>query len=440
MRKTALSLFLTCASLISLLPATTAQAACRPTTLADFPAPGAAQPVPPSPIVPPTSPPPADITTTTPTAEVAAPSPPVAVALPRVARCSFVYRIQWPILGGGAVGSVFAADRDGGTRLHAGVDIMAPKMSPVVAVRDGSVTTIHNGRGDCCWISIKHDDGWSSWYVHLNNDVDGSDNGDGVGIRPGLVDGTRVTAGEVIGWVGDSGNAEPGPPHLHFELHTPGGAAIDPLASLRWGYRRLAAPALENGPSQFAGPYTDDDGNPAEPIFALLTSVGAMTPCDGWGVQVCPSLAATNLDAATWIGSLGGVLVPTNLTNDPAKIIDAILAHTLVCPDDGCPPQMITAGDAAAMLLWAIDQRGHDDAIAAWEEADGSEELLPPTPAPYWELDGYAAWAELVNRGLANDCPFTAPRLYALLSRATLAEMAARAFGYLPVVACGEAS
>jgi hypothetical protein len=58
-------------------------------------------------------------------------------------------------------------------------------------------------------------------------------------------------------------------------------------------------------------------------------------------------------------------------------------------------------------------------------------------PAPYWESNQQLAWAELVRRRLANDCPFTAPPLEALLSRATLAEMAARAFGYLPVVACG---
>src|SRR5688572_949167 len=107
MRKTALSLFLICAGLISLIPVTAAQAACRPTTLADYPAPGATPPVAPSPSIPPTTAPPTE-TTTTPTPETTTASAPVTAA-PRVARCSFVYRIQWPILGGGAVGSVFAA-------------------------------------------------------------------------------------------------------------------------------------------------------------------------------------------------------------------------------------------------------------------------------------------------------------------------------------------
>jgi hypothetical protein len=287
---------------------------------------------------------------------------------------------------------------------------------------------------------VTHDDGWASWYLHLNNDVDGSDNGQGVGIRPGLTEGTRVVAGEVIGWVGDSGNAEPGPPHIHIELHKPGGAAIDPLASLRWGYRQMAAPALENKPGEFTGPYVDDDGTPAESIFALLTSVGAMTSCDDWGAQVCPGLAATNLDAATWIGSLGGVLVPTNLTTNPVAMINEIVFESFTCPEEACPPKMITAGDAATMLVWAVDQKVHDEAISSAEETSGSKVVLPPMPAPYWEMNQQLAWAELVRRGLANDCPFTAPPLDALLSRATLAEMAARAFGYLPAIACGDLS
>lgn len=446
MRKTALSIFMICAVLIGLIPATAAWAACRPTTLADHPPPPAAQPTVPLPIVPTTTPTSAPIdtpvtTTTIPTipVDVTATTAPV-VYTPRPAICSYVYRMQWPILGGGAVGSVFGAERDGGTRLHAGVDVMAPKMSPIVAVRDGTITRLHATGPECCWMILTHDDGWASWYVHLNNDVDGSDNGRGVGIRPGLTEGTRVVAGEVIGWVGDSGNAEPGPAHLHFELHTAYGVAIDPLASLRWAYRQMAAPALEDKTGEFAGPYIDDDGSPAEPIFALLTSVGAMTSCDQWGVQVCPGLAATNLDAATWIGSLGSVLVPTNLTANPAEIINEIVFETHTCPEDGCPPKMITAGDVATMLVWAVDQKLHDEAIGSAEESSGSKVVLPPMPTPYWEMNQQMAWAELVRRGLANDCPFTAPPLDALLSRATLAEMAARAFGYLPAIACGDLS
>lgn len=415
MRRSALSLVLVGVALVSLLPATAAQARCRPTTLADFPAPGT---------------PPEEVINTDGSVTVVPPAP-------RVAHCSYVYRLMWPIVGGGSVGSSFGADRDGGTRWHAGNDLMAPKMTPVVAAQDGTIKSIHRDRGDCCWIVIAHNDGWSSWYVHLNNDIEGSDDGHGVGIRPGLVEGAPVVAGEVIGWVGDSGNAEPGPPHLHFELHSPWGPAIDPYASLRWAYRRVVPPAWSNETPP-GGPYVDDDGTTVEPIFALLTSLGAMTPCDEWGVEVCPDLVASNLDAATWIASLGGVLVPTNLISDPAQTIDQIIDEALACPPGGCTTeQMITAGEAATMLVWAVDQRIYDDALTTWEENDSPENSLPPAPVPYWEMDPQVAWYELVTRGLANNCPFTAPPLGALMSRVTLAEMAAKAFGYLPVISCG---
>jgi hypothetical protein len=415
MRRSAISLVLVGAALVSLLPATAAQARCRPTTLADFPAPDA---------------PPQTVINLDGSATELPPAP-------RVALCSYVYRMLWPIVGGGSFGSSFGADRDGGTRWHAGNDLLAPKMTPVVAVQDGTIKAIHDQPGDCCWIVIAHNDGWSSWYVHLNNDVEGSDNGHGVGIRPGLIEGAPVVAGEVIGWVGDSGNAEPGPPHLHFELHGPWGPAIDPYASLRWAYRRMVPPAWDNS-TEIIGPYVDDDASTAEPVFGRLTSLGAITPCDEWGVEVCPDLVATNLDAATWIGALGGVVVSTSLTDEPTPIAP-IINQGLACPYGGCTTErMITAGEVAAILVWAVDQRRYDDAVAASEDDDFRARTLPALPIPYWEMDSEASWSELVTRGLADNCLFTAPTLGALLSRFTLAEMAAKAFGYLPVISCGE--
>ena len=98
---------------------------------------------------------------------------------------------------------------------------MAPKMSPVVAVRSGLVEKIeYGGSLSGTSIRIRHDDGWSSHYIHLNNDLYGTDDGRGEGVRPGLAVGDRVKRGELIGWVGDSGNAEETIPHLHFELPT----------------------------------------------------------------------------------------------------------------------------------------------------------------------------------------------------------------------------
>jgi hypothetical protein len=351
--------------------------------------------------------------------------------------------MQWPVLGGGAVLSVFGAERDLGARHHAGVDISAPKMTPVVAVRDGIVASIHADGGDCCSVGITHDDGWSSFYLHLNNDLDGSDDGDGVGIRPDLLVGTRVIAGEVIGWVGDSGNAEPSTPHLHFELHMRNGLAIDPLASLRWAFRRMPAPALEFGPVDFSGPYIDDDGLPAEAVFGLLASLGVVHSCDQWAAAVCPQLEASDVDAVGWISALSRVVVPVPARTTSTEIVNQIIEDARTCPVDGCPPPSITVGEAAAIILWVRDQAAHDDALVALEVEMEirptliAADVLPPLPQAYWLTEPSVALARLATRGLADNCSVTSQTFDEVLTRAGLAEMIGKAFGYLPVVNCG---
>jgi len=110
----------------------------------------------------------------------------------------------------------FGACRAGCSRLHEGVDVMALKMTEVYAVADATVSWVGSR---CCSVFLQHDDGWWSWYIHLNNDTPGTDDGLAWGIAEGIMPGARVTAGQLIGWVGDSGNAEDTDPHLHFELH-----------------------------------------------------------------------------------------------------------------------------------------------------------------------------------------------------------------------------
>ncbi len=118
----------------------------------------------------------------------------------------------------------WGACRSGCNRGHLGVDILTNgvKGYPVVAVADGTITWTAD---PCCALAISHDDGWKSYYIHLNNDTqnpDGSYSDDGAQwYLPGIYDGAHIERGQVIGLVGDSGNAEWVTPHLHFELWAP---------------------------------------------------------------------------------------------------------------------------------------------------------------------------------------------------------------------------
>ena len=146
------------------------------------------------------------------------------------------YDLAFPVGGVNRYSDSFFARR--GTGTHHAVDLMAAKMTPVLAAHDGVISRVNGSsyasyKGRCCTLAIRHTDGWESVYIHLNNDTPGTDDGQGWGIAPGIELGVRVRAGQVIGYVGDSGNAEGTSPHLHFELWDEHGVAVNAYDSLR---------------------------------------------------------------------------------------------------------------------------------------------------------------------------------------------------------------
>lgn len=148
------------------------------------------------------------------------------------AAASEVYPMVFPVDGPNRYSDTWGAPRSGG-RTHEGTDIIADKMTPILAVSDGTIGWMHAEiGGNCCAMAIEHDDGWASWYIHLNNDTPGTDDGQGWGFAEGIERGVHVTAGQVVAYMGDSGNAESTTPHLHFELHQPDGTKINPYPHL----------------------------------------------------------------------------------------------------------------------------------------------------------------------------------------------------------------
>jgi murein DD-endopeptidase MepM/ murein hydrolase activator NlpD len=115
-----------------------------------------------------------------------------------------------------AVGSLFGMPRDAGARHHEGIDIFAPRLTPVLAVADGRATPRENKLGgNTVWLSTP---GTSYYYAHLE--------------RATVRSGERVRAGDVIGYVGNSGNAATVEPHLHFGIYRWGRGAVDPFPLL----------------------------------------------------------------------------------------------------------------------------------------------------------------------------------------------------------------
>lgn len=149
----------------------------------------------------------------------------VAVQLPGPAKVSSAGRFpkfSLPLSPSGFA-DTWGAPRSGGRR-HQGTDVMAPCGAPVIAATDGSIQRLNSGGSGGIALYLRASNGDVFYYAHLR------------GYVPGLSAGQAVSAGQVIGSNGNSGNASGGPCHVHFEWQPSGGRPVNPyplLASAR---------------------------------------------------------------------------------------------------------------------------------------------------------------------------------------------------------------
>jgi hypothetical protein len=312
-----------------------------------------------------------------------------ALAVPAASSAEEIYPIIFPVLGPNHFTDTFDAPRSGG-RTHGATDIIADKMTPVVAAASGTVGWMHDEQGgDCCAMELRHDDGWVSWYIHLNNDTPGTDDGQGWGFAPGITTGVHVQAGQLIGWVGDSGNAEDVASHLHFELHRPDDTRFNPYESL------LAATVISEPLSDDA----DFDGVPDETDNCPTVANADQSDADGNGIgDLCDPWVDVPPDywARSSIDALYNAGVTVGCATDPVAY----------CPDDP-----VTRAEMAAFLLRAL---GIDDSPTSFV---GYFADVPPT-------DWYADLAEeLYLQDITTGCS-TDPLRYCPNESVTRAEMA----------------
>jgi hypothetical protein len=256
-----------------------------------------------------------------------------------------VPRLIFPVVGQVTYTSDFGAPRPGGR--HQGNDILAAKRSPAVAAEAGKVKYWTTSAAAGCMLYLYGQSGTTYLYIHLNNDLTARNDNRGKcvqGVAYAVKDGAKVAAGQQIAYVGDSGDADGGHSHLHFEVHPSGGKAVDPYPYLQAAQRLLFA------------------SKPGMPFSLTLTGTVASAAVDRLTVTVQTSQAWPSGLTLTKLNQTITLSVPV-----------ATLVQTVVPP---AAPRAIASAALAQkgqkVVVWTQPapatlkaQRGDDGALAA---------------------------------------------------------------------------
>ena len=212
--------------------------------------------------------------------------------------------------------------------LHVGTDIFAAHGTPVRAPVDGRVK-ITNGRVGGLAVYVTMKDGTYFYMAHLS------------GLAPGLAEGQTVRTGQVVGYVGDSGNARGGKPHVHLEIHPRGKGPINPkpyldrfiadaraqVPVLLEHYRRLAANRPAPAPEVAPAP-------PPPPAPKPLTRFPVVRHAGGpllWAASMSPTIGGLGLAEAELV-AIAQELDWASLESTSRRLADRLLVRQLVTP------------------------------------------------------------------------------------------------------------
>ncbi len=228
----------------------------------------------------------------------------------------------FPVAGDVSYIDDFGQARPGGT--HQGNDLMGVKKTPVVAVESGRVSFWTTSANAGCMLYLYGDSGTMYEYIHLNNDLTMKNDNrgscvPGVSYAKGLKNGAHVQAGQMIGYLGDSGDANGIASHLHFELHPNGGAAVSPYSYLQSAQRLLFFAKLGT-------PFT----------LALTGKV----------------VSATDTTLTVQVSLLRGF--PMNLTSKTVAkpLLLTVPATTVIQQKSATSPRLLTAYEGEPVVVW----------------------------------------------------------------------------------------
>ncbi len=270
-----------------------------------------------------------------------------------------LHDIVFPAIGEVHYTDTYDAPRSGG-RIHHATDIMGSKMQELVAADDGEITFITIPEASYGYmLRITADDGWVYSYVHINNDTPGTDDGQADlsdVFAPGIEDGARVQAGQLVAYMGDSGNAEDAGAHLHFEMKDPTGQQVNPYWSLE------QAPHLDGAAGQASEEPIDSPIPRLAGTDRVATSVQASV--EGWpdgstkvvlasGLEYAEALPASALAGDQGVPLL--LVTGTSLSDDVVGELDR-LGATDATVVGSVPPDVDSQLQAMGVT---VDRLGH---------------------------------------------------------------------------------